>query len=172
MPQLDVSTYTSQLFWLAVCFSILYWTLKNHIIPHLHQLLQKRWEHTEGMQEEAGHLQKQAEVVNQACEKSLEEAREKSHEIVNQAAQKSRLHISQKRSEFSELIQRRLTSAKAKLKKEEEKAENLILKHLEPLTIESIVKISRGALSRNHIEKATHQKFSNDSSPASQTRRA
>ncbi|XP_022778766.1 uncharacterized protein LOC111320353, partial [Stylophora pistillata] len=89
MPQLDVSTYTSQLFWLAVCFSILYWTLKNHIIPRLHQLLQKRWEHTEGMQEEAEHLQKQAEAVNQECENSLDEARERSHEIVNQATQKS-----------------------------------------------------------------------------------
>ncbi|MCP4922522.1 MAG: hypothetical protein GY915_00625 [bacterium] len=171
MPQLDVSTYASQLFWLAVCFSILYWTLKNRIIPRLDQIRQDRWEHTEGMQRKAGTLQEEAEGFNAQWKKSLDDARKQSNELVNQAVQKSRLNLSQKRAEFSDLIQRRLGASKAKLHKQEADVQNRILEKLAPLTTEMVLKVSQETLPRNRVEKAVEKALSSAIS-SSKIRRA
>jgi F-type H+-transporting ATPase subunit b len=42
MPQLDVSTFSSQLFWLIISFSLLYLLLSKLCLPSLNKILQER----------------------------------------------------------------------------------------------------------------------------------
>lgn len=42
LPQLDIAYYTSQLFWLFVCFVILIFLFKKVFIPRMNSLLSKR----------------------------------------------------------------------------------------------------------------------------------
>lgn len=42
MPQLDVSTFSSQLFWLGICFVILYGLLSRFLLPKVSGILSTR----------------------------------------------------------------------------------------------------------------------------------
>ncbi len=42
MPQLEIATYSSQLFWLAICFAILCFAMARLFVPKLVNLLEMR----------------------------------------------------------------------------------------------------------------------------------
>ena len=49
LPQLDISTYGSQIFWLIITFSILYFSLSKVFLPHIISLVKKREHYIEGI---------------------------------------------------------------------------------------------------------------------------
>lgn len=42
MPQLDLTTYSSQIFWFTICFAILYFFASKIILPRIHAILKDR----------------------------------------------------------------------------------------------------------------------------------
>jgi F-type H+-transporting ATPase subunit b len=82
MPQLDIATYTSQIFWLFICFSILVIVSIRFTLPSLSQILQERDEQIEGKKQASEHLKKKADEIHQEVEKNLAQARLKSHEEI------------------------------------------------------------------------------------------
>ncbi|MDG2244438.1 MAG: F0F1 ATP synthase subunit B' [Rhodospirillaceae bacterium] len=42
MPQFDPSTFSSQLFWLLICFVVLYWVVSKFAIPRIGDILAQR----------------------------------------------------------------------------------------------------------------------------------
>ncbi len=42
MPQFDFTTYSSQVFWLIVCFAILYYFVSKIILPRIHDIISDR----------------------------------------------------------------------------------------------------------------------------------
>lgn len=89
MPQFDVSTYTSQLFWVVICFSVLYVLLRTQVIPRFNKIIQDRWDHTGGMESESEDIKLQAEELQRKCQAYIEEAKGKSLELVNKATKKN-----------------------------------------------------------------------------------
>lgn len=61
MPQLDISTYTSQLFWLLISWGILFTFLWKVIVPKMSNKLSKRDERIKELLAEAQHLDAQAD---------------------------------------------------------------------------------------------------------------
>lgn len=161
MPQLDISTYTSQLFWLTICFSFLYLMLKNKIIPQLKKLNQKRWEHTEGLHEKAKNLKEKAQKISEECSSALKNAHQSSNELINKTIKNSKTNISKKHSAFSKTIQKNFLDCKIKINKQEEEIQKEILKNLTPITVEVVKKISFDTISIKKIEKAAQEKLSN-----------
>ncbi len=49
LPQLDISTYGSQIFWLVITFSILYFSLSKIFLPNIINLVKKREHYIEGI---------------------------------------------------------------------------------------------------------------------------
>jgi F-type H+-transporting ATPase subunit b len=160
MPQLDASTYTSQLFWVAICFSVLYILLKIWVIPKFNKIIQNRWDHTGGMESGSGDIQLQAEELNSKREARIEEAKNKSLELISEATKRTRLHVAEKRAEFSDVVQKRLSECKKKLEQEEINSNALILDKLSSVVIESVEKSSGGVISRDDIERKTYHQFS------------
>lgn len=75
MPQLDVATFPSLLFWLGISFLLLYLGLKIFILPHLVSIFEERQSNIETFLEKAEELQKEAETFSRLTEKKLEEAK-------------------------------------------------------------------------------------------------
>ncbi|MEZ5932239.1 MAG: hypothetical protein R3F54_09850 [Alphaproteobacteria bacterium] len=61
MPQLEVSTYISQIFWLIVCFSVLYYLLSRKALPRVAEVLEARADRIRADLDEAQRLKKEAE---------------------------------------------------------------------------------------------------------------
>jgi len=159
MPQLDVTTYTSQLFWLFICFSFLYLTLKYQIIPKLEQIRQNRWNHIEGAQEEAELLKKNAITITKQCKTSIKKAKNIALEEIENINKKSKLQIDKERAEFIKKNIEKINNFKEKIKKEELKAETMILKKINSLIINSVIKASKEAIDKNTIEKTLNNKY-------------
>lgn len=77
MPQLDLSTFGSQLFWLAVSFVTLYVVLSVLVLPRIGATMAKRSEQLDGDLAEAEALRAKAEAALEAYEEALAQARTK-----------------------------------------------------------------------------------------------
>lgn len=73
MPQLDVSTYTSQLFWLLISWGILFVFLWKVIVPRISGKLSKREEKIQALRAEAQHLDMQADNLILEYDQKLSE---------------------------------------------------------------------------------------------------
>lgn len=83
LPQLDVSTYPSQIFWLAVTFAVLYMIFSKKTLPEISSTLEGRQEHIKNELEQAEKSNYQAEDVQKSYEKNLEKARHDAAEAMN-----------------------------------------------------------------------------------------
>ncbi len=82
LPQLDFTTYTSQLFWLAITFGLLYVLLARVFLPRLGAVLAERRNTVEGDLNAASALRGEAKDAGAALEAALADARARAHAIV------------------------------------------------------------------------------------------
>ncbi len=89
MPQLDPSTYLTQLFWLVVTFGILYLLMWRVALPRIADLLQARQERIDDDLERAERLRNDAAQALEAYDKAIAAGRENAQAVLRQAAEKS-----------------------------------------------------------------------------------
>ena len=75
MPQLDISTFVPQIFWLAVSFAVLYVLMSRVALPRMTAILEMRAGRIEGDLKEARRLKAEADAAVAAYEQSLASAR-------------------------------------------------------------------------------------------------
>ena len=74
MPQLDPSTFGTQLFWLGICFVALYGVMALIVLPRISSTLQARASQLDDDLAEAEALREKAETALAAYEEALAEA--------------------------------------------------------------------------------------------------
>ncbi len=85
MPQLDFSTFPSQIFWLAVIFVLLYLLMARVALPRVSAMIDARKARIEGDLERAAQMKAEAEAVMAAYERSLADARAQAQATLKQA---------------------------------------------------------------------------------------
>ncbi len=83
MPLLDPSNFSSQSFWLLVFFAIQYVIIARFVNPSFQKLFATRKEYIEKQIEIADQFTKEAEMLKEEYEKSLEEAKRQNIEKMN-----------------------------------------------------------------------------------------
>ena len=63
MPQLDISTFVPQIFWLAVSFAVLYVLMSRVALPRMTAILEMRAGRIEGDLKEARRLKAEADAA-------------------------------------------------------------------------------------------------------------
>jgi F-type H+-transporting ATPase subunit b len=71
LPQLDIETYASQIFWLIVTFIVLYFLVAKIAMPRIAEVLEGRQERIEDDLDKAETLKKEAYLVRVEYEKKL-----------------------------------------------------------------------------------------------------
>ena len=77
MPQLDLSTYASQAFWMVLCFSLLWLLLSIFITPNIADVLEQRKRKIDDYIRKAEKLNQQAKASLEKYEQTLNEAKAK-----------------------------------------------------------------------------------------------
>ncbi len=108
MPQLDPSTFISQLFWLGVCFLALYVIMTYVAVPRISRILEKREETILEKVNAASTYRERAEDILAAYEKIIEESRLQAHDKAKQSAESILSDIEQKKKHFIEKMNDRL----------------------------------------------------------------
>ncbi len=81
MPQLDPADWSTQLFWLAVTFGLLYLIMSKIALPRVGDILRTREERIADDLDRAENLNREADEALSAYEKGLADARSKANEI-------------------------------------------------------------------------------------------
>ena len=114
-PAFDASYYPSQLFWLAITFGVLYFTLSRMILPRMSANLERRSDTIADDLGEAAKLNEQAEEAKQALEVSLAEARARARETASKAETKMNDEIAAETQKVDAQIDQKLAAAEKRL---------------------------------------------------------
>ena len=82
MPQLEITTFPSQIFWLIISFAILYFCISRLIIPKISRVLKERELQIEKNISESEILYKKTEDINRKYEGLKKETEEESKKII------------------------------------------------------------------------------------------
>jgi F-type H+-transporting ATPase subunit b len=85
MPQLDISTFPTQLIWLLISFVVLYAVLSRVAMPRIGTVIEERQRRIDGDLERATALKAEADAAMAAYEKAMTEARAGTRDIIRQA---------------------------------------------------------------------------------------
>ncbi len=140
MPQLEIASYFSQLFWLAICFgSVLLFSWRISL-PRLAGLLQQRWEQIEGQKKLAQALRAEAESLQLAHDQTLEQARQKAKEIIFHADHQIKLTFEKERTRISETMKKKIALTETRLLEKKEQISKEMPGILQELTPQIIKK--------------------------------
>lgn len=111
MPQLEFSTYASQLVWLTITFLVLYIYLARSALPKVTDILEERASRISNDLEQAGTLRKEAEKLEQSYEKLLAEARAEASRSMSEAREALNRELEARRAKHDEKLNARLAEA-------------------------------------------------------------
>lgn len=88
MPQLEIATYASQIFWLAVIFVMLYIYLSRSSLPVIREVLQNRQSRIAGDLKKAETLKQDAEAASEDFTSVIAASRQRAHALIGDAKAK------------------------------------------------------------------------------------
>ncbi len=104
MPQLDVSTYLPQLFWLAVTFFALYLLMKFVALPQVGAAIAARRGRIEEDLAAAASLKSEAQTALAAYEKSLAAARSEAQALIREGAERLAAEAAERHRELAQRL--------------------------------------------------------------------
>jgi F-type H+-transporting ATPase subunit b len=115
MPQLEFSTYTPQLIWLAITFVVLYFLMAKLALPRIATALGNRQTKLEGDLARAERVKAEAETVLAAYEKAMTDARVKAQGLTGQAAADVAVEFAKREAAFAAELNTRTTEAEKRI---------------------------------------------------------
>lgn len=122
MPQLDPTSFSSQLFWLLITFVMLYLIMWKVVMPKIGGILQDRQERIDDDLEKAEMLRKEAEDVREAYEKAVADGRNKAQETIRAASEKMAAEAASQHDALTEKLKAQTTEAEARISAAKEEA--------------------------------------------------
>jgi len=116
MPQLDPTSFPSQLFWLMVSFVALYVLLARFLLPTVQSVIAQRAQTIEGDVEKAESLKSDAARASEQYEESLEQARAKAQAMFLAAQAEISARSAKHQAELDATLEKKLAEADASIK--------------------------------------------------------
>lgn len=116
MPQLDVTTFSPQLFWLAISFILLYVLMARLVLPRVAKVLGQREERIGGNLERAEKLKAEADAVLAAYQKAMADARAQAQLALAAALTEIAATTAAREAEFAKKLAEQTTTAEGRIK--------------------------------------------------------
>ncbi|GGF16571.1 ATP synthase subunit b [Aliidongia dinghuensis] len=88
MPQLDPTSFSPQLIWLAITFVVLFFLMAKVALPRVGAAIERRKDQIDGDLDRATKLKAEIDIVIQAYERALAEARAQANATVNETKER------------------------------------------------------------------------------------
>ncbi len=111
MPQLDASTFPTQLFWLAVTFIVLYGLMKWLALPKVATTIEARRTRLDDDLARAAALKSEAEAVIAAYQKALGEARADAQARMRETSERLAAEAAERQRQIGEALERDIAAA-------------------------------------------------------------
>ncbi len=115
LPQLNVGTYPTQLFWLAITFGLLLFLMSKVALPRVAEVLEARQEKIANDLDRAHSLKAEADGVIQAYEKALADARASAQKVLADAVATTDAETARRQAELAADLAVRAREAEARI---------------------------------------------------------
>ena len=115
LPQLDIATWPSQLFWLVVLFGAGYLVMAKIVTPRIGAVLEERRQTVDGDLEKARAASADAAKIRADYESDLENARIEAAEFAKQAAMEATKKAEAADAKIAQKLSNKVAKAEAKL---------------------------------------------------------
>jgi F-type H+-transporting ATPase subunit b len=115
MPQLDLSTYAPQLFWLFVTFVVLYVLMKRIAVPQVGRAIEARRQRLDSDLGRAGELKAEAETVLAAYQKTLASARAEAQARLRETAERMAQEATERQRQLGLTLAQQITEAEGRI---------------------------------------------------------
>jgi F-type H+-transporting ATPase subunit b len=122
MPQLDLSTYVPQLFWLVVVFVVLYVLMKRFAVPQVGRAIEARRQRLDSDLGRAGELKAEAESVLAAYEKVLSSARAEAQAKLRETNERMAAQAAERQRQLAATLAEQITEAERRIAATKEEA--------------------------------------------------
>lgn len=116
MPQLELSTFASQLFWLTITFGLLYFTLARYSLPRVREVLQSRQDRIRGDLDKAEELKQQAETIETEYKEALKKARSEAADRVAKTKESLKEEAEARHAKLDEMFARQNRETEQRIK--------------------------------------------------------
>ena len=111
LPQLNVSTFSSQVVWLVITFVILYVLMSKVALPRIGEVLEERQNKIDDNLSKAEELKAQADKASNAYETSLSDARGQAQAALRDVKEKAADEAARRQSKLNEKLQAQIASS-------------------------------------------------------------
>ena len=156
MPQLNIDTYSSQLFWLAVTFIALYVLISKSALPRIHEVVDKRKHRIESDAFKAEALSKEAMHAKQDYEALQKSTFERSRALIDDASQSIEDAHEAEMARTDAQIVDMLHNATLSIEKKQEEMRKKLIEYGQGLTQSLVAEISGISVDSHAVEKAVN----------------
>jgi F-type H+-transporting ATPase subunit b len=122
MPQLDISTFPSQLFWLAVTFVVLYILMSRIGLPRLTAAIEARQQQREGDLARATRLKSEAEAANVAFQRTMADARAQAQAAIKETTDQLAAEAAERQRTLAAALAQQIDDAERRIAETKQQA--------------------------------------------------
>lgn len=115
MPQLDPTTFATQLFWLSICFVLLYLLMWKVALPRIGDILTERQDRIDDDLQKAEKLRNDAAEVLAAYERAMAEGRDKAQTILRETGDRLAKESAQRQAALAERLKGQTDEAERRI---------------------------------------------------------
>ncbi|MGH6898502.1 MAG: F0F1 ATP synthase subunit B' [Geminicoccaceae bacterium] len=122
MPQIEVSTFSSQIFWLIICFATLYYLLSRRALPRVSEILEARQDRIAADLDQAQRLRREAEAALSTYEQAMAKAQDEAHALLAEVQNRLQAEAAERQAELDRQLAGQLAEAEARIATARERA--------------------------------------------------
>lgn len=154
MPQLEVSTYLTQIFWLVVTFMTFWFIMAKYIIPQIAQTVEARKRKYNDFIKKAEEVNKKALASIKRYDETIAAAKKDAAEQINRNKQELKEFVTQKQEEVNLQLKQKIAENEMMLQQERDKTMEQIEVLSQDMVMEILKKLEITSITQENIEKS------------------
>jgi F-type H+-transporting ATPase subunit b len=122
MPQLDIATFPSQLFWLAVWFVVLYVLMTRLGLPRITAAIEARRQRRDDDLARAARAKSEAEAANAAFQRTMSEARAQAQAVLKETSDRLAAEAAERQRVLAATLGEQIAAAERQIAASKEQA--------------------------------------------------
>ena len=151
MPQLEITTYPSQIFWLVISFLLLYLIMSRIIIPRISSVIKSRETEIKNNIHISEQMYKDTEIINDEYEETKKNIENEARQIINHLKETTNKKI----TKSTELLKKRLEQKLEKHEQEIINKKKKALKEINKISLNLSEEILKKLSNKKKIKKNT-----------------
>ena len=154
LPQLDLNTYPSLMFWSIISLILGFVLMKYLVTPNIKSILNSRETSIQNDLVKAKTSNQESEKIRQSIIKSQEDIKSKSQKIISDAILESKQSIEKKEKEISAKLELKISEAEKKIIDTQNTVINDVINVAEEITADVVRKFTDIKYDKSNVKKA------------------